>query len=281
MTARSIAMMKHIQTAIGGSSLMAVFVIALIGIVTLISTQTGALMGKRAFDTHPAVEVVAIAVEDALVSLTLQSNTLYPLTAVWGFSVVAPTGETIFQSDEFRVEGIQARTQQVVQAPLPNGMALTDQQVQAWAREWIAYVDSEDGRENIPVEPRAAVRRAPLSMEALTLRSNINGTQIIDVGLSLTGNTQSPILLRYALSLTSVIPQPNGAVAPIERVYFSPFTSFELIPNETREINAVIEVSLDPGLYAGTLWVQRETEEAGVFEHFSQFTYPDLLTITP
>lgn len=260
--------------AIGGI----VATVLLVGIVALISGITGPFMGLRSVPIRPPVEVMQVAFADNQVTVQLKNNAAWLIHAQYGFSVLDPAGEVLFESPSYDAGQIETRDTITMTAPFPENVTSTDWKLAAWAREVVAY-PPEDAEQTTLVEPNAAVRRAPMSIVAVEFAPGEDGKYVVDAALRLTGGTLTATNVRYAISLTRTAVQENGTLVPIERAYLSSFTGLVLEPNEIRDLSLEITTPLNAGQYAVTLWVQRETAEAGVFEHFAQFTYSELLTV--
>ncbi|MBK8020517.1 MAG: hypothetical protein IPK19_03575 [Chloroflexi bacterium] len=256
------------------------FLLAALSFVALIASSTaiGPLMGARSVAFRPPVEVHSVEIGQSALTLTVKNNAQYRLRAEYGYALYDQQGTLLFEAAPLDGGTIEARQEMVYNVTFPTGVQPGDWKVSAWARERVAYLEQAVAEDSALEEPRAIVRRAPMSIEQVHVTPGSTNTAI-DVSLRLTGSTQVPITVRYALSIVRALENENGSITPVERVYLGDFVQLELVPEEARDVDARIETVLTPGQYAVTLWVQRQTDESGAFEHFAQFTYPELIAV--
>ncbi|MDZ4768024.1 MAG: hypothetical protein SGJ24_02760 [Chloroflexota bacterium] len=256
--------------------------LALCAVVAVVSSASGAWMGARAVVSRPAVVVERAEQRDRQIVITVRSAASYPLRAEYGFALFDADGARLFESTPIEIERLLPGETRAIALAYPPGVADGDWTMTTWAREVIPYLERADSAPSSGlVESSAIVRRAPMSIAriAVTPPTDPADSTRIAVDLRLTGSTQEPVVLRYALGVARVVMQDNGAIAPVERITLTDFTTLTLTPGDARAFTESIAVFLAPGSYAVTLWVQRETAEAGIFEHFAQFTSPEIITI--
>lgn len=260
--------------------LQAAFAAALALIIAAASGATGPWMGQRAVEARPAVAITEASLSDGQITLMLHSQASYPLQAEFGFALFDAANAKLFESEPIDAGQVRpGETRQAVFA-YPPGVPAGDWRLTTWAREVVPYLE-QGAATGALVESSAIVRRAPMSIEriAVTPPPSPAGETAVTVNLRLSGRAASAVQMRYALSLTRVSVEANGAFTPLARAYLSSFTTLTLVPGDERTIEEVLRLPLTPGTYTVTLWVQRETATPGEFEHFAQFTSPDYFTL--
>ncbi|MBL8130620.1 MAG: hypothetical protein JNL42_02075 [Anaerolineae bacterium] len=261
---------------IAGGVTLAIFLLLL---TALLTAPLGPLMGGRSVSFRPPVEVRSVEIGSETFSITLKNNAQYRLHAEYGFSLRDQQDALVFDSAPLDAGHIDPRQELTLNVSFPTGVEGSGWKVTAWARERVTYLEEAISDGSTLEEPRAIVRRAPMSIESVRFTRDAATQQTdLDVDLRLTGTTQNPVVVRYALSVIRAVESESGGITPVERVYLGEFVQMALIPGETRDLSEQIETTLTPGDYAITLWVQRQTE-SGAFEHFAQFTYPEMIVV--
>jgi hypothetical protein len=244
-------------------------------LISLVSSITGAWLGVRAVPVRQPVDIQAAFDGEAIV-LTLHNPSQYPLRAEYGFNLRSPSGALLFQSAS-QPGGLLAINERRVFAFAPPPGIPSGWVLEAWAREVIPILENAPPRPETLVDPGAVARRAPMSIIAVLVEPG--DPPAVAVDLRLTGATAQPIVIRYALSMTRVQVEEGGAFTPLERAVMGDFTEITLLPGSARTFTERIPMPVQAGSYAVTLWVQRQNVEAGAFEHFAQFTSPQLITV--
>jgi hypothetical protein len=253
-----------------------ILAIAPLLLISLISVFTGSWMGVRAVPPRQPVDIRA-EWDGETIALTLHNPSQYRLRAEYGFILRTPDGAPLFRSDPQPGGLLAINERRTFAFALPPGVPRDGWVLEAWAREVVPLLDDASPRPETLVEPGAVARRAPMSIIGVLVEPG--DPPAIAVDLRLTGATAQPILIRYALSLTRVQVQDNGAFAPLERAVMGRFTELTLLPDAARTFTERIPMPARAGDYAVTLWVQRATSEPGAFEHFAQFTSPQVITL--
>jgi len=109
------------------------------------------------------------------------------------------------------------------------------------------------------------------AIRAVTLQ-NGELTVAFDIGIETDASTHFRCFVTVNAAQST-----DGIVILGERAYLSPYQFIEARTGDTIALTLSDALTLPPGEYAVTLWVQLEID--GLYEHYVQVTYGDLLRV--
>jgi len=246
----------------------------LVGGMTGFGAIYGSVLGSRVSVTRPSLSITGAQRDGIGVRVSLRNNELFAVRAEVGFTLSDPTtNDIIYSSAPIDAGIISARAVAVIDVPYPTEVVAIEYRIDGWAREVIAYIGGS-GNQSLNAEiAEVAVEIAAFRM--VTLQANADQIHLdaaFDISIIEAGNTQ----FRYFISV-HLAEIDEETIVLGERIYLSPYQFFEISDAESLTLSFSDEFNFVPGNYAVTLWVQSNID--GGYEHFTQSTYAQLLTI--